>query len=49
LLLLVLGANNVDAGVLASGKGVFGNDKTLLNCLEQVSCVKIIIWLAVLS
>jgi hypothetical protein len=49
LFLLVLGVRNVDAGGLASNEDVFENGKTLLNCLEQVSCVKIFIWLVVLS
>jgi hypothetical protein len=41
LLLLVLGAHNVDSNILASGEGVSENDKTLSNWLEQVSCVMI--------
>jgi hypothetical protein len=49
LLLLVLGAHNVDAGVLASGEGVSGDDKMLLNCLEHVSYAKIFVWLDVPS
>jgi hypothetical protein len=49
LLLLVLGVHNVDAGVLASGNGVFEDDKMLSNCLEHVSHAKIFIWLDVLS
>jgi hypothetical protein len=32
LLLLVLGAHNVDVGVLFSDKGVAEDDKMLMNC-----------------
>jgi hypothetical protein len=49
LLLLVLGAHNVDAGVLANGEGVSEDDKILLNYLEHVSYAKIFIWLDVPS
>jgi hypothetical protein len=49
LLLLVLGAHNVDANVLASGEGVAEDDKMLFNCLEHVSYAKIFIWLDMLS
>jgi hypothetical protein len=49
LLLLILGAHNVDAGVLSSGEGVAEDNKMLLNCLEHVSYVKVFIWLDVPS
>jgi hypothetical protein len=49
LLLLVLGALNVDAGVLVSSEGVTEVGKMLLNCLEHVSYVKVFIWLDVPS
>jgi hypothetical protein len=49
LLLLVLGAHNVDAGILVSGEVVAKDDKMLLNCLEHVSYVMVFILLDVAS
>jgi hypothetical protein len=49
LLLLVLGAYNVDADILSSGEGVAEDDEMLLNCLEHVSYAKVFIRLDVLS
>jgi hypothetical protein len=42
-LLFALGAHALGASALVGGDGVSNEDKTLLNCLEQVSYVEVFV------
>jgi hypothetical protein len=45
----VLGVHNVVAGGLAGSEGASDDDKALLDCLQRVSCARVLGWLTVLS